>query len=97
MPQPSAAELQKAKLQLQAMIHFNLEARAMQFEDIGSQVTATGAYQSAATLAAQIEKVTAADVVRVATAMLKRPVTYVVSGDKLAQAPTLEQVSKKFL
>ena len=94
---PSSAALQQAKLQLQTAIHFNLEARASQVEDIGAQVAATGAHQSAAALAAHVDKVTAADVARVATAMFKQPVTYVVSGDKLAQAPSLDQVVKKFL
>ncbi len=120
---PTEAELKRAKLQLQSMIHFNLEARALQFEDIGSQVLTTGAHQSAQALSQQIDKVwlaprslflllvckivfgvflrlpqiTAADVARVAKAMVSSPVTYVVSGEKLTAAPRYDQVAKKFL
>jgi len=92
---PSDAELSRAKLQLQSMIHFNLEARAMQFEDIGSQVLATGKYRSAAVLSAAIDKITPADVARVAKDMLASPLTYVVSGSKLQHAPRYDQVVNK--
>jgi predicted Zn-dependent peptidase len=88
------AELARAKTQLSSMIHFNLESRATRFEDLGSQVLSTGKYQSASEISAQIEKVTAADVARVAKQMLSSPLTYVVSSENATKAPRYDQVEK---
>jgi hypothetical protein len=38
-------------------VHYNLEARATRFEDMGTQLVGTGAYQSAAEVGALIDKV----------------------------------------
>jgi processing peptidase subunit alpha len=88
------AELARAKTQLSSMIHFNLESRATRFEDLGSQVLSTGKYQSASEISAQIEKVSAADVARVAKQMLSSPLTYVVSSENATKAPRYDQVEK---
>jgi predicted Zn-dependent peptidase len=50
-------------------------------EDVGRQLLMSGKVQSASDFAAQIDKVTEADLVRVAKKLLAQPVTYVAHGN----------------
>jgi len=77
----SDVELGRAKRQLKASLMMNLEQRSILFEDIGRQVLTYGARIEPETLAAQIDAVTAADLKKVATEMLKSAPSVVVYGD----------------
>ncbi|XP_066994221.1 mitochondrial-processing peptidase subunit alpha [Anabrus simplex] len=66
-----SSELQRAKTQLQSMLLMNLEARPVVFEDIGRQVLATGERKKPEHFIQLIEEVTAADIERVASNLLR--------------------------
>ena len=88
-------ELKRAKAQLQSVIFMQLESRALKLEDIGRQIMTYGKVHSAHSLAEQVEKVTAADVQRVAAAMVKTPLTLAAIGD-LSYCPRYDLIQKKF-
>ncbi|CAG9110602.1 unnamed protein product [Plutella xylostella] len=84
-------ELKRAKTQLQSMLLMNLEARPVVFEDIGRQVLATGRRKPPSYFINEIAKVTADDVVRVATRLLSSKPAVAARG-KLAHLPTFEEI-----
>nr|XP_054769896.1 mitochondrial-processing peptidase subunit alpha-like isoform X1 [Lytechinus pictus] len=74
-------ELCRAKRQLQSMLMMNLESRPVVFEDIGRQVLATGTRKHPREYVELIEKVTAADIKRVASRMLQSQPSVAALGD----------------
>lgn len=77
------------------MIKYNLENRALLFEDIGTQVIATGKRMTPEELTYKIEKIQPIDVTNVAKKLFNAPVSYVVSGeDPESHALSYEQVKK---
>jgi len=77
----SPVELSRAKNQLSASLLMNLESRPVLFEDIGRQVLSYGARTTPETLVAQINAVTADDLVATAQALLAAPPSVAVYGD----------------
>jgi len=86
-------ELARAKNQLKASLLMNLESRPVLFEDVGRQVLTYGARTEPAALVAQIEAVTAADLKKVATGVLKSAPSVVVVGDSTA-VPRYDLIAK---
>eukprot|EP00123_Amoebidium_parasiticum_P018379 comp24185_c0_seq1/m.44310 comp24185_c0_seq1/g.44310 ORF comp24185_c0_seq1/g.44310 comp24185_c0_seq1/m.44310 type:complete len:496 (-) comp24185_c0_seq1:132-1619(-) len=74
-------ELMRAKNQLKSSLLMNLESNAVLMEDIAKQVLTAGKRLQAHELCANIDKVTANDIHRVATRILKSPPTVVIYGD----------------
>lgn len=91
----SDVELSRAKNQLKSSLLMNLESRPVLFEDIGRQVLTYGARTPPEELVAQIEAVTAEDVINVAKDMLKTPPSVAVYGDVRA-VPRYDQIAKVF-
>jgi len=89
------AELSRAKNQLKSSLLMNLESRPILFEDIGRQVLTYGARTPPSELAAQIDSVTAADLNKVATKLLKTEPSIVVYGDSTS-VPRYDQIAKQF-
>ena len=88
-------ELQRAKNQLKSSIHMQLESRAMRLEDIGRQVMTYGKYTTAAQLAQQVDNIQAADLQRVAAAMIKTPLSFAGIGD-LSYTPRYDLIQQRF-
>lgn len=93
--EPSEAELARAKQQLKSSVHMQLESRSLQLEDIGRQLITFGEVQTAEQLCARIEAVTAADVQRVGSSMIKTPLSVAVYGDQ-SFVPRFDDISKRF-
>jgi len=89
----SDVELSRAKNMLKASLLMNLESRPILFEDIGRQVLTYGTRAEPAELVAKIEKVTAADLNKVATDLLKSPPSIVVHGDTTS-VPRYDLIAK---
>lgn len=87
-------ELARAKNQLKSTILMNLEVRANRAEDMARHVALYGNYNPAAVLSS-IESVTAADVERVATEMLKSPISSASYGQTSA-IPRYDLLQKAF-
>ncbi|ESO83893.1 hypothetical protein LOTGIDRAFT_222316 [Lottia gigantea] len=64
-------ELKRAKRQLQSMMMMNLESRPLVFEDIARQVLANGSHKPAQFYYDAIDQITAEDINRVASRMLR--------------------------
>ena len=90
-------ELNRAKAQLQSMIHYNLENRALLFEDLGTQAIATGKRLSPNILATRIDKVNAAEIARVAKKLLSTNLTMVVSGEDAEKNSFTYETTQKLL
>ncbi|XP_063172296.1 mitochondrial-processing peptidase subunit alpha-like isoform X1 [Candoia aspera] len=84
-------ELERAKTQLQSMLMMNLESRPVIFEDVGRQVLATGGRKLPHELCVLIGKVSAEDVKRVATKMLRKKPAVAALGD-LGELPSHEHI-----
>jgi processing peptidase subunit alpha len=91
----SDVELSRAKNQLKSSLLMNLESRPILFEDIGRQVLTYGARTPAADLVQQIESVTAADLNKVASNLLKTPPSIVVYGDTTC-VPRYDVIARQF-
>ncbi|XP_043238615.1 mitochondrial-processing peptidase subunit alpha-like [Amphibalanus amphitrite] len=89
-------ELERAKKQLTSMLLMNLEARPVQFEDIGRQVLATGHRKQPKHYIDQISRVTADDVRSVASSMLRAKPAMAALGS-LAKLPTLSDIEAALL
>ncbi|KAK9511456.1 hypothetical protein O3M35_000108 [Rhynocoris fuscipes] len=92
----SDAELRRAKTQLQSMILMNLEARPVMFEDIARQVLAVGQRKSPTSFIRAIEKVTKADIERIAIRLLKSQPSVAARGD-IKKLPTLSEIHSALL
>lgn len=90
-----ADELTRAKNQLKASVCRNLEQRATILEDMARQTMAFGKVTPASELCAQIDAVQGADIQRVATDMLKTPLSMAVYGN-LSYAPRYDVVAGRF-
>lgn len=91
----SDVELSRAKNQLKSSLLMNLESRPILFEDIGRQVLTYGARTPASDLVQQIESVTAADLSKVASNLLKTPPSIVFYGDTTC-VPRYDVISRQF-
>lgn len=89
----SEVELSRAKNQLKASLLMNLESRPVLFEDIGRQVLTYGERSEPMDLVKKIEAVTAADLKKVASTLLKSTPSIVVYGDTTA-VPRYDLVAK---
>lgn len=79
--QISAEELSRAKQQLKSSIHMQLELRGTVLEDLGRQLLFLNELESPQQLAANIDKITEADIKRVAQKMLKSTPSVAAVGD----------------
>ena len=95
MASVSDEELSRAKNQLTSSLFMNLESRSVLFEDIGRQTLVYGERVPPEVLAAQIAKVTAADLTSLASALVKSPPSVVVYGDTTA-VPRYDILAKQF-
>ncbi|KAJ7994000.1 hypothetical protein DPEC_G00261410 [Dallia pectoralis] len=84
-------ELERAKTQLKSMLMMNLESRPVIFEDVGRQVLATGKRKLPHELCDLISNVTASDIKRVSTKMLRSKPAVAALGD-LRQMPSYEHI-----
>jgi processing peptidase subunit alpha len=91
----SDQELSRAKNQLKSSLLMNLESRPILFEDIGRQVLTYGARTPASELVQQIESVTAADLNKVATKLLKSEPSIIVYGDTTC-VPRYDVIARQF-
>jgi len=73
----------------------NLESKPIILEDIGKQVLCYGKRLTAAEVCSQVDKVTAADIDKVATQMLKTQLTYAAYGEVFS-LPRYDQVAGFF-
>ncbi|XP_021367243.1 mitochondrial-processing peptidase subunit alpha-like isoform X2 [Mizuhopecten yessoensis] len=84
-------ELERAKTQLQSMLLMNLEMRPVMFEDVGRQVLANGYRRPVEYYFEAIGKITAADVQRVGSRMLKTKLSVAAYGN-LKKLPSYEDM-----
>ncbi|ROL42547.1 Mitochondrial-processing peptidase subunit alpha [Anabarilius grahami] len=84
-------ELERAKTQLKSMLMMNLESRPVIFEDVGRQVLATGKRKLPHELCDLISNVTASDIKRVTTKMLRSKPAVAALGD-LTELPSYEDI-----
>uniref|UniRef100_A0A8C6UH14 Mitochondrial-processing peptidase subunit alpha n=1 Tax=Neogobius melanostomus TaxID=47308 RepID=A0A8C6UH14_9GOBI len=84
-------ELERAKTQLKSMLMMNLESRPVIFEDVGRQVLSTGKRKLPHELCALISNVTARDIKRVTTKMLRSKPAVAALGD-LTELPSYEHI-----
>uniref|UniRef100_M3ZM28 Mitochondrial-processing peptidase subunit alpha n=2 Tax=Xiphophorus maculatus TaxID=8083 RepID=M3ZM28_XIPMA len=84
-------ELERAKTQLKSMLMMNLESRPVIFEDVGRQVLSTGKRKLPHELCDLISSVTASDIKRVTTKMLRSKPAVAALGD-LTELPTYEHI-----
>uniref|UniRef100_A0A9J8B387 Mitochondrial-processing peptidase subunit alpha n=1 Tax=Cyprinus carpio carpio TaxID=630221 RepID=A0A9J8B387_CYPCA len=84
-------ELERAKTQLKSMLMMNLESRPVIFEDVGRQVLATGKRKLPHELCELISNVTASDIKRVTTKMLRSKPAVAALGD-LTELPSYEDI-----
>ncbi|XP_017551085.1 mitochondrial-processing peptidase subunit alpha [Pygocentrus nattereri] len=84
-------ELERAKTQLKSMLMMNLESRPVIFEDVGRQVLATGKRKLPHELCQLISNVTASDIKRVTTKMLRSKPAVAALGD-LTELPSYEHI-----
>ena len=90
----SPEELNRAKNSLKGTIYTHSDNPRVLMEDIGRQLLMSGKVQSASQFAAQIDKVTEADLVRVAKKLTSQPITYVAHGNtKFTPHPNAVQAS----
>ncbi|XP_020345277.1 mitochondrial-processing peptidase subunit alpha-like isoform X2 [Oncorhynchus nerka] len=84
-------ELARAKTQLKSMLMMNLESRPVIFEDVGRQVLATGKRKLPHELCDLISNITASDIKRVTTKMLRSKPAVAALGD-LTEMPSYEHI-----
>jgi len=90
-----ATELSRAKNQLKSSVNMQLEVRGLQLEDLGRQLMTYGLIHTPAELCAKIDAVQAADIQRVASDMLKTPVSVAVHGNT-AHVPRYDVIARRF-
>uniref|UniRef100_A0A3Q0QWM7 Mitochondrial-processing peptidase subunit alpha n=1 Tax=Amphilophus citrinellus TaxID=61819 RepID=A0A3Q0QWM7_AMPCI len=84
-------ELERAKTQLKSMLMMNLESRPVIFEDVGRQVLSTGKRKLPHELCHLISSVSAGDIKRVTTKMLRSKPAVAALGD-LTELPSYEHI-----
>ena len=77
----SAEEIARAKNSLKGTVCTHSDNPRVLMEDMGRQLLMSGTVQTASDFAAQIDKVSEADLIRVAKKLANQPVTYVVHGN----------------
>jgi len=91
----SDEELSRAKNQTKSSVLMNLEAKPIILEDMGKQVLCYGKRITAAEVCSQIDAVSAADIGKVASKMLKTQLTYAAYGE-VHSLPRYDQVAAFF-
>ena len=91
----SDEEFNRAKNMTKSSVLMNLESKPIILEDMGKQMLCYGKRLTAAEVCAQIDSVTAADVQKVAKAMLGSQLSYAAYGEVHA-LPRYDQVSAFF-
>ncbi|XP_038046621.1 mitochondrial-processing peptidase subunit alpha-like [Patiria miniata] len=86
-------ELSRAKKQLQSLMMMNLEARPVVFEDIGRQVLAIGERKQPQEYCHMIESITAEDIQRAASRMLRSKPSIAAMGD-LSRLPDYNAIQE---
>lgn len=89
----SPEELSRAKNMLKSSMMMQLESRLVQCEDIARQFVTYGKRDSQAHMCAKIDAVTAADIMQVATHMMKQAPSVGVVGNDLSHLPSYEQIA----
>merc|ERR1712194_145412 len=74
-------ELDRSKTQLKSAVLMQLETRGLKLEDLGRQLITYNKVKSASEICAEIDAVTAADIQRTASSMLKTNPTVAGHGD----------------
>lgn len=95
MTQVSAEELDRAKALMKEGLLMQIETRAARFEDAGRQLLTYNKIKSIEELCSSIDAVSAADVQRVATNLLKTKLSFAAYGN-LLKVPRYDQVAKRF-
>jgi len=88
-------ELRRARNQLKSAVFMQLESRPLYLDDLGRQLLIFQKILSADDLAAQIDRVQAADIERVAKKMLQTTPSIAASGD-LSYLPRFDTIANKF-
>jgi len=88
-------DLSRAKAQLKSAVHMQLESQCLQLEDMGRQILTYGHVKSPADICASVDAVTEADIQRVASNMIKTPVSVAAYGD-LSYLPRYDTIAKAF-
>jgi len=91
----SDEELARAKNQTKTSVLMNLESKPIILEDMGKQVLCYGKRIGAAEVCKQIDSVSAADIQKVASQMLKTQLTYAAHGEVHA-LPRYDSVAQFF-
>jgi processing peptidase subunit alpha len=91
----TSQEISRAKKSLKGTICTHSDSPRVLMEDIGRQLLMSGKVQTAVDFGAQIEKVSEADLLRVAKKLVAQPVTYVVHGNSKF-APHANAVNQAF-
>lgn len=86
-----AEELARAKTQLKSAVLMQLETRGLKLEDLGRQLIIYNKIKTAEEICAEIDAVTAADVQRAASAMLKTKPSVAAYGD-LSMLPRYDAI-----
>jgi processing peptidase subunit alpha len=91
---PSTEELDRAKRCLISNIAFEYENRQVVWEDLARQISVYGHYRSPSDWRVEIEKVTADDVVRVASKLLSSKPTLLSCGPDVSRVPLVDEVAE---
>ena len=89
-------ELERAKVQLQSMLLMKLESRPVMFEDLGRQVLETGKRLQPEYFMEKIKNVTAEDIVRVSSQMLRTKPSVAALGS-LGSMPSITDIESALL
>lgn len=87
-------ELSRAKNMLKSMMFMQLESRLVVCEDIGKQLMVYNARKDTATLCAEIDRVSAGDLMSLARAMLKHDPAVAVVGHDVSTAPSFAAITQ---
>jgi len=90
-----AQDLSRAQAGLKSAVHMQLESQGLQLEDMGRQMLTYGHVKSPSEICASIDAVTEADIQRVASDMLKTPVSVAAYGD-LSYLPRYDTIARAF-
>lgn len=89
----SPEELNRAKNMLKSSMMMQLESRLVVCEDIGRQVITYGARESSGDICAKIDRVTANDLMAVASGMMSHPPAVACVGEDISTLPSFQDIS----
>jgi processing peptidase subunit alpha len=88
-------EMSRAKTQLASSVHMQLETRSLQLEDISRQLVTYGKISTPKELCDKINAVSVTDIQRVASKMMKTPVSVATYGNT-SFTPRYDDISRRF-